>query len=58
MADLINLRSARKNLQRDKAEQQAEENRTKFGRSKADKKLASFELKKSQAALDGKKRDN
>ena len=58
MADLINLRSARKNLQRDKAEQQAEENRTKFGRSKADKKLANFEIAKLEANLDGKKRDD
>jgi Domain of unknown function (DUF4169) len=39
MADIINLRTARKNIKRAQAEKQAEQNRAKFGQSKVDKKL-------------------
>ena len=55
MSELINLRTERKNKQRIEAEKQAEENRVKFGRSKANKKSASFDNDKFKASLDGKK---
>ncbi len=37
MADIVNLRRARKNKQRDTREKQAAENRTIFGRTRAEK---------------------
>jgi Domain of unknown function (DUF4169) len=56
-ADLINLRLARKNKQREAAEKQAEQNRAKFGRSKVEKNISNFEASKLNNELDGKKRD-
>ncbi len=56
-AELVNLRLARKNRQREAAEEQATQNRVKFGRSKGDKKIAEFEKSKFKNELDGKKRD-
>ena len=46
-ADLINLRRAKKHLNRAEAEKHAEANRQKFGQSKIAKSLNSFE--KAQA---------
>ena len=56
-ADLINLRLARKNKAREQAEKQAEENRAKFGLSKAEKSLSSARKNLSDKALNGAKRD-
>ena len=56
-AELINLRLARKNKARTDAEKQAEENRAKFGRSKAEKSLSSAQQNLSNKSLDGAKRD-
>ncbi|MEP2724415.1 DUF4169 family protein, partial [Roseibium sp.] len=39
-ADIVNLRQARKKKARSEREKQAAENRTTFGRSKADKQLS------------------
>ena len=56
-AEIINLKLARKNKARADAEKQAEENRLKFGRSKAEKNLTSAEKNLADKNLDGSKRD-
>lgn len=56
-ADLINLRRVRKNKLRDENENQATQNRAKFGQSKAEKTLGEFDSEKLKSELDGKKRD-
>lgn len=55
MAEVINLRRARKNLARVEDEKQAEANRIKFGRSKAEKNLAKAEDKNATKFLDDHK---
>ena len=52
MADLINLRHARKQKSRDDQAKRADANRAKFGQTKAEKQLT-----KLQAALDTKNLD-
>jgi capsule polysaccharide export protein KpsE/RkpR len=52
MADIINLRTARKRKARDAKDAQAAENRIKFGRTKAEK-----ELEEAKAALESKRID-
>ncbi|WP_108397412.1 DUF4169 family protein [Devosia submarina] len=47
MADIVNLRTARKRKARDAKNAQAAENRAKFGRTKAEK-----DLEKAKAALE------
>ena len=56
-ADLINLRRARKNKEREESIELAEQNRAKFGRSKAEKTISKFEVSRLNKQLDGKKRD-
>lgn len=56
-AELINLRQVRKNKARSEAEKQAEENRLKFGRSKAEKSLSVARKNLNDKSLDGAKRD-
>jgi hypothetical protein len=55
--EIINLRLARKNKARADAEKQAEENRLKFGRSKAEKSLNAAKKDLTDKSLDGHKRD-
>jgi hypothetical protein len=57
MSNVVNLNQARKARERDRAREQARENRAKFGRTKADKDLANAETKKAEQALDGAKLD-
>lgn len=57
MSNVVNLNKARKVRDRDKARDQARENRAKFGRSKVDKDLAKAETQKTEQTLDGAKRD-
>lgn len=57
MAEIINLRAARKAKDRDMARAKADENAVKFGRSKAAKTLQLAEAAKLRAELDAKKRD-
>ncbi len=57
MAEIVNLRRARKNLARAENAKQADANRIKFGRSKAEKNLAKIEDKNAEKFLDGHKRD-
>ena len=58
MADIINLRQVRKNKARTEKEQRADSNRTKFGRTKAEKFKQASEADKLKRHLDGHKLDD
>lgn len=53
MAEIINLKRARKQKARQEAEAQAEQNRISFGRSKAERRLSEAERDKASRLLDG-----
>lgn len=53
MAEIINLRRARKQRQREEAGKQADQNRIAFGRSKAERSLTEAERDKAERSLDG-----
>lgn len=55
MAELVNLRRARKARDRTEAEKAAEANRRKFGRSKAERTQAEAEAERAACAHAGKK---
>ena len=57
MAEIINLRRARKQKQRIEDAATAEANRLKFGRSKSEKKLQVLEEQRTAQLLDGHKRE-
>jgi hypothetical protein len=57
MAEIVNLNRARKAQKRISEERQAEANRVKFGRTKAEKKNDRTIAQKLDQDLDGKKRD-
>jgi hypothetical protein len=52
MTQIVNLRQARKRKQRADQDQQAAENRAKFGRTKGDKKRAAAEADRDSRHLD------
>jgi hypothetical protein len=52
MAEIVNLRQARKRRRRADQEQQAAENRAKFGRTKGETQRATAEAERSRRALD------
>lgn len=54
MGDVVNLNRYRKSRNRAEAERKAEENRVKFGRTKAEKDRASQEIARLGKDLDGK----
>ncbi|MBU0725715.1 MAG: DUF4169 family protein [Alphaproteobacteria bacterium] len=56
-AEIINLKDFRKRQAKLEKQRQAEENRVRFGRSKAEKLKESADKKRHDADLDGKKRD-
>ena len=58
MAEIVNLRRARKRKARDDKDIKADENRAIFGRSKSEKKLAEASRKLSNKLLDDHKREN
>jgi len=58
MADVINLRQARKIKARSGKEKKAQENRVKFGRTKSEKMLDRTDKERQIKDLDGKKRDD
>ena len=58
MADIISFRKAKKSLSRKAHEQQAVENRIRFGRTKAQKENDRRLDEKRAALLDGAKRDD
>lgn len=58
MADIVNLRAARKAQTRAKARAQADENAAKFGRTKAQRTAEAAQAAKARAALDGHLRED
>lgn len=52
MAEIINLRQARKKAARNEKEKQAEQNRLTFGRTKAEKNLTRALNEKAEKTLD------
>ncbi len=58
MAELVNLRNVRKNKQRVEDEKHADENRIKFGRTKAEKKISAALNLLNEKKLDGNKRES
>lgn len=57
MAEVINLNRYRKAKQRSEGGRKAEENRVKFGRTKAERDTAKSEAEKREADHDGKRLD-
>ena len=53
MAEIINLRRAKKAKARDLADQQAAANRTKFGQTKLERQRRTHEAEKTARELDG-----
>ncbi|MES0874041.1 DUF4169 family protein [Sinimarinibacterium thermocellulolyticum] len=57
MADIVNLKRFRKRKAREAAARQAEENRVRFGRTKAQKQRDAAEAEEAQRRLDRLRRD-
>jgi hypothetical protein len=57
MAEIVNLRRARKQKARAEAGKTAEQNRIDFGRSKAERRLAEAERDKAARHIDGHRLD-
>jgi hypothetical protein len=57
MAEIVNLRRARKQRDRLAAEKQAGQNRLSFGRSRAERALSEAERDKADRHVDGHRRD-
>jgi hypothetical protein len=57
MAEIVNFKRARKRLAREGAEQQASENRVRFGRSKAERQRDADEARRKAALLDSHRVD-
>lgn len=57
MAEIINLNKARKAKARAEKESRAQENRVRFGRSKAERLSDEAEARRKARELEGKKRD-
>ena len=57
MADVVNLRRARKARERAAEESRAAENRVRFGRPKAEKRLGEAHAEKERRDLEGKRRE-
>ena len=58
MADIINLRLARKARARAKAEAKAAANRARFGRTAQEKQAMEAEARRADTPLDGAKRED
>ncbi|WP_084620081.1 DUF4169 family protein [Devosia chinhatensis] len=58
MGEIVNLRMARKQKVRSAKEVEAEANRLKFGRSKAEKRLLLAETNRAEKHIDGHKRED
>ncbi len=56
-AEIINLNKVRKARERADREKEAHENRLKYGQSKSERSVADAQHRKSQAELDGARRD-
>ena len=57
MADIINLRAAKKAATRAKSRAQGDENAAKFGRNRAQKAAETAQAEKAKAQLDAHKRE-
>lgn len=57
MAEIVNLRRARKHKARQQRESEADANRRRFGRTKAEKANDKDAQERSQREIDGKKID-
>ena len=57
MAEIVNLRRARKGKARVEKEARAADNRVRFGRTKAEKRETAAERARTGKSLDGKKLD-
>ncbi|WP_299922094.1 DUF4169 family protein [uncultured Pelagimonas sp.] len=57
MAEIVNLNQFRKQKSRDAKRQEADENATKFGRSKTQKTLEKSKQDKAKRDLDGHERE-
>lgn len=57
MADIVNLRAARKAKDRDAVRAKADENAVKFGLTKAEKSLQAAKADKARRDLDAAKRE-
>lgn len=57
MADVINLRRARKARERDAREREAAEKRRRFGRTHAEKDAETARRLKAERAIDGHRRE-
>jgi hypothetical protein len=55
LGDIVNLRRARKRVQRRREEAAADQNRLIFGRSKAEKRLAEGERALAEAQLEARR---
>lgn len=53
--NVVNFRKAKKQIKRARKDQQAAQNREKFGKSKAERKLDAAKTEKANAHLDGHK---
>ncbi len=58
MAEIVNLRAARKRKARETASATAAANRAQFGRTKAEKQATDLAAEKLARTLDGAKRDD
>ena len=58
MSKIVNLRTTKKNRERDAKRREADANARKFGRSKAQRELEMLEAEKSARDIDGHKRDS
>ena len=58
MAEIVNLRQARKRKARDDKDKAAEANRIAFGRTKAEKQVTRLEKARADKTLDGHKRED
>ena len=58
MAEIINLKQARKRKARDEKNKAAEANRRAFGRTKAEKQVTKLEKTRAEKLLDGHKLGN
>ncbi|WP_082092530.1 DUF4169 family protein [Devosia epidermidihirudinis] len=58
MAEIINLKNARKQKARAEKDVQAAQNRVLFGRTKAEKQLQAAEKARDEKAIDGHKRED
>ena len=58
MAEIVNLRRARKAKDRARRAAEADANAAKFGRSKAQRQVEAAEAARARTALDGHRRDD